>query len=192
MRQEGWLSLLLSPRRFAALIALVAVMGGGWILGARLAPAERTAGAAVSAQTGFSAPEIALPALNGGTVRLSEQRGKVVLLNLWASWCGPCRAEMPAIENVYVKYRDAGFVVLAANATYQDDELGAVQFARSLGLSFPILFDHSAVLNRDYRLRSLPTSYYIGRDGIIREIVIGGSTQAAIESRVKRLLAGGR
>jgi cytochrome c biogenesis protein CcmG, thiol:disulfide interchange protein DsbE len=191
MTHTGSLSLLLSPRRFATLILVVVVFGGCWMAGSLLSPDQPAAKAGPSAQVGFAAPEFALPSSTSATASLSAQSGKVVMINLWASWCPPCRAEMPAVQNVYVKYRDAGFVVLAVNVTNQDDESAALAFARSLGLTFPILFDRSGTASRDYRLNSLPTSYFVGRDGVIREIVIGGATQAAIESRVKRLLSGG-
>ena len=141
-------------------------------------------------QIGFAAPDFTLDTLDGETITLSELRGQPMLINLWASWCPPCRAEMPALDEVYRKYRDEGFVVLAVNTTYQDGEADAVTFAQNLGLTFPILFDRDGATSRRYRLQALPTSYFVGRDGIIRDIVLGGPmSEALIASKVGGLLA---
>ncbi|MGH2592125.1 MAG: TlpA disulfide reductase family protein, partial [Anaerolineae bacterium] len=128
--------------------------------------------------------------LDGKMVTLSELRGQAVLINLWASWCPPCRAEMPALDAVYRQYRNDGFVVLAVNTTYQDSEADARTFAQNLGLTFPILLDRDGATSRRYLLQALPTTYFVGRDGSIRDIVIGGPmSEALIASKVEGLLA---
>ena len=120
---------------------------------------------------------------------LSALRGKVVLVNVWASWCPPCRAEMAAFETVYRQYQDAGFVTLAVNSTFQDSEASAVTFAQGLGLTYPILLDTQGTVTQRYQVRALPTSFLIGRDGKIREVILGGSmNEATIASRIQTLL----
>ncbi|VAX12420.1 Thiol:disulfide oxidoreductase related to ResA [hydrothermal vent metagenome] len=110
------------------------------------------------------APNFTLPDLKLGTVRLSDYRGKLVLLNFWASFCAPCRREMPSLENLWQAYADKGLVVLALSA--DRDNLKQVEnFVSEGGYSFPILLDTAGEVRRNYEIRALPTSYLIGRDG---------------------------
>jgi cytochrome c biogenesis protein CcmG, thiol:disulfide interchange protein DsbE len=96
---------------------------------------------------------------------------------------------MPAIEKVYNEYRDEGFVVLAINMTYQDDPGRVPSFLQEYGLTFPILMDTQGMVGTDYQLRSLPSSYFIDREGIIREVVIGGPmAEALLRTRVEEIL----
>src|SRR5512143_627691 len=121
-------------------------------------------------QVGFTAPGFALDSLAGQPIALSALRGKAVVLNLWASWCPPCRAEMPALNAVYQKFRDQGLVVLGVNTTYQDDEPNARQAIQDWALTFPIVFDRAGVASRErYRVQAMPTTFFIGRDGVIRD-----------------------
>jgi thiol-disulfide isomerase/thioredoxin len=177
-------------RRFAATLLATLALGFGWAWLSR-APAAATTGGAPppSPREGFSAPDFALDGLGGQQVRLADLRGQVVVVNLWASWCLPCRAEMPALERAYQAYRDAGLVVLAVNATDQDDERLAAEFAGELGLTFPILLDRAGEASARYRLQALPSTYFIDRQGIIRSVVIGGPmSEALIRSKVEDLL----
>jgi cytochrome c biogenesis protein CcmG/thiol:disulfide interchange protein DsbE len=112
-----------------------------------------------------------------------------VLINIWTSWCPPCRAEMPALQQVYEAYRDQGFEILAVNATNQDSQQDAVGFAQELGLTFPILLDSTGEVSNLYQLRSLPTSFFVDSRGIIHEVVIGGPmSEALLRTRVQQLL----
>lgn len=184
--------LLLAARPFAVFLLIVIAMGVIYIVGSRLSLDEARAQQATDARLGFIAPDVALSDMTGQAVSLASYRGQAVLLNLWASWCDPCRDEMPAIERVYQRYRAEGFSVLAVNITYDDDEGDARAFVKQQGLSFPVLLDRDGRVSKAYRLVTLPTSYFIGRDGAIRDIAVGGLTEAMLEVRVKRLLAGGR
>jgi len=148
-----------------------------------------TGGLIPAPQKGFLAPEFNLSTLDGQSVKLSDLRGNIVLVNFWATWCPPCRAEMPAVEKVYNSYKDQGFVVLAVNSTVQDTFTNVAPFAQQFGLSFPILLDRTGDVSHLYMLRSLPTSFFVDRDGIIREVVIGGPmSEALLRSRVEQLL----
>lgn len=177
-------------RRYYPLFSiLVLLAGAGWIWVSRTSPATTTQGRIPAPRRGFLAPDFSLPTLSGETVTLSSLRGRPVLVNLWASWCQPCRAEMPAIQRVYAEYQDQGFVVLAVNATNQDS-LNAVQpFIEELGLTFPILIDADGVVSNLYELRALPTSYFVDGNGVIQDMVIGGPmSEALLRVRVQQLM----
>ena len=144
---------------------------------------------AVPAKVDYAAPDLILEDLDGNTVSLKDYLGSVVLVNLWATWCPPCRAEMPAIEKVYQEYKDQGFVVLAINMTYQDDPFEVVPFTEQYGLTFPILLEETGDVASAYQLNSLPSSFFINRDGIIDDIVIGGPmSEALLRTRIERIL----
>jgi cytochrome c biogenesis protein CcmG, thiol:disulfide interchange protein DsbE len=148
-----------------------------------------TSGTLAAPQQGFPAPDFELETTSGETIKLSDLRGQAVLVNLWATWCPPCRAEMQAIEKVYNEYKEQGFVVLAVNMTYQDDPRAVMPFVNEQGLTFPILLDETGGMANSYQLRSLPSSYFIGRDGIINEVVIGGPmAEALLRTRVEKIL----
>lgn len=113
-----------------------------------------------------------------------------MVVNLWTSWCPPCRAEMPAIENVYQANKERGLEVLAVNSTYQDSETSAAAFVQELGLTFPILLDRDGSVSNRYQLRALPTTYFIDRQGTIRSVVPGGPmSESLIQSKIADLLA---
>jgi peroxiredoxin len=167
-------------RRWWIFSLIVLALGAGWTWASRVPGSFAAAGAIPNPHRGFPAPDFTLEALDGAPVSLAGQRGQVVLVNLWASWCGPCRAEMPAIQQVYDANRTRGLQVLEVNSTVQDDEVSARGFARDLGLSLPILLDRDGEVGRRYQLRSLPTSFVIDRKGVIREVILGGPISAAV------------
>jgi thiol-disulfide isomerase/thioredoxin len=141
---------------------------------------------------GEPAPDFALEALDGGTIRLSSLQGKPVVLNFWATWCGPCRAEMPDIQRAY----DAAggeVVVLAINTEGTPTDTArrlSRDFRDELGLTFPVLIDSpdNDVFNQ-YRLRGLPDTFFIDRDGVVRDFVVGPLSHEALEEKLADLLA---
>ena len=148
-----------------------------------------SSGTVAAPQQGFLAPDFELNTTSGETVKLSDLHGQAVLVNLWATWCPPCRAEMQSIEKVYNEYKDQGFVVLAVNMTYQDDATRVSPFVNEQGLTFPIVLDETGDMAQTYQLRSLPSSFFINRDGIINEVVIGGPmAEALLRTRVEEIL----
>jgi len=110
-----------------------------------------------------SALDFEASTVTGETVRLSDYRGQVVMLNFWATWCPPCRAEMPAIQDAYEQHEDDGFVVLAINN--RETPIQIQPFANSYGLSFPIVLDMDARLAGKFAIRSFPTSIFLNTDG---------------------------
>ncbi len=165
------------------------LLGLFWIWYSAAPQNTTTAGKIPAPQAGFLAPDFTLTSLDGETITLSDLRGQVVVLNFWASWCPPCKAEMPAMQHTYQDFKDQGLVVLAVNSTAQDTLTAAQDFISQNGLTFPVPLDQSGEITRLYRVQSLPTSFFIGADGVIREVVIGGPmAEALLRSRVEKLL----
>ncbi len=135
------------------------------------------------------APDFTLPDFKQSTVRLSDYRGKLVLLNFWASFCAPCRREMPGLENLWQHYRSKGLVVLALSA--DRDNLKQVEtFIKEGKYNFPILLDTEGDVRKKYEIRALPTTYLIGRDGRFIGRVIGERKWGSVPSQqlIKSLL----
>lgn len=153
---------------------LLATLGLFLPAGARAQPpADRMVPASDLDFVGKPAGEISLPGLDGGTVRLSDHKGKVVLLNFWASWCGPCQREMPALDTFYQQHKGKGFVVLSINV--DRDAASARAFLKKLGkpMTFPIgVDDKSAVLGR-FAVDRMPTSFLVDPKGVIRRQIVG-------------------
>jgi len=148
-----------------------------------------TAGRIPAPQAGFLAPAWELPAQDGGTIALADWRGQAVIVNFWASWCGPCRLEMPAFQRVYEEYGDRGLTILAVNATWQDSRRAMQSFVEEHGLTFPVALDEEGRVSRLYRVSALPTTFFIGPDGVISKVVIGGPlAEATLRTEVERLL----
>ena len=168
---------------------LVLALGFAWIYISADRSGASTAGRIPAPQQGFLAPDFELKTTDGETIKLSDLRGQAVLVNLWATWCPPCRAEMQSIEKVYQEYKDRGFAVLAVNMTYQDDAQAIMPFVNEQRLTFPILLDETGKMANAYQLRSLPSSYFIRRDGTINEVVIGGPmSEALLRTRIQDIL----
>lgn len=140
---------------------------------------------------GFQAPGFNLQTINRSWVDLKDQRGKTIILNIWASWCSPCQAEMPALQRIYERYQGAKFEILAVNSTFQDDPTAAEKFALSKSLTFPILLDVEGTVTRLYQVKALPTTIFIRPDGVIHEIIIGGPlSEAVLASKIEEIQKG--
>lgn len=170
---------------------IILVLGGFWIWLSAVEPDSTTQGLIPAPKQGFLAPDFSLSSYGGDPVKLSELRGKPVLINFWASWCPPCRTEMPAIQNVYDDYKNQDFVVLAVNTTYQDNLGDAISFAQIRNLTFPILLDQDGGAANLYEIRALPTTFFIDADGIVKEVVVGGPmSETLLQIRSKQLVEG--
>ena len=178
----------INMRHIYGYLLLAFLLGGAWTWASRL-PSTAVANSAVlsAPRPNFAAPDFSLTTATGETQVLGAYKGKVVLVNFWATWCGPCRAEMPAIEDVYQAKRERGFVVLALDQ--QEDMTSIASFAQQLGLTFPLLLDMDAAVARRYHVGALPTTFFIDRKGVIRDMAIGGPmTRAAIDGKIETLL----
>lgn len=142
-----------------------------------------------TAGVGQPAPDFSLKTIDGKDFRLSSLKGKAVLINLWASWCPPCRYEMPAIQAAYQKYKDKGLMVLAINFTAQDNLQDAAAFVAEFGLTFPILLDETGDVSIGlYGVRGLPTSYFIDTGGVIQHIQVGAMLPEKLEGYLAAIL----
>lgn len=179
---------LSEKQRFILVSCLLLTLGLLWILAN---PAQSTSSGLLQApQNGFRAPDIALNNQDGSQFNLSDYHGQAVIVNFWATWCPPCRAEMPAMQQVYQEYQLQGLEILAVNSTSSDSLAAVTQFTTELGLTFPILLDEFGNTSQTYRVNALPTTFFINRDGIIEEIVYGGPmSEALLRTRVEKILS---
>src|SRR5215204_5532719 len=148
-----------TQRRIA--YSIILLLGLIWIFISADKAGISTSGEIPAPQRGFLAPDFELETPSGETVKLSDLRGQAVLVNLWATWCPPCRAEMQSIEKIYQEYKEQGFAVLAVNMTHQDDPLAVMPFVKEQRLTFPILLDETGGMANSYELRSVPSSFFI-------------------------------
>ena len=145
----------------AAILALV--FGIVWMQSSKYEPLT----------VGKVAPDFYLPDLEENDVRLSDFRGKVVFLNFWATWCKPCREEMPSMEVLYRNFKQDGLVVLAVSIDRVTTKQEIPPFVKSLSLTFPVLIDSWGQTDKRYKLMGVPETYIIDQQGILREKVIG-------------------
>jgi peroxiredoxin len=169
----------------AGVVIFVGLPGGGSVLfqsSANSTP-QTPAPAAV---VGAPAPDFTLKSLTGETFQLSSLRGEVVLLNFWATWCAPCEAEMPILEDRYQTFLGSGFRVLGVNA---DDEKTATieTFLKRVPVSFPILLDPGLTVSDLYRVRGLPTTYVIDREGVVRAVQAGYLSDGQLDRYLSEL-----
>jgi peroxiredoxin len=120
---------------------------------------------------GQPAPDFALRSLGGDNLRLSEHLGDVVLINFWATWCGPCRQEMPLLDDLYAKYKLAGLTVFGVNIDDTADR--AAEMAKTLKVSYPVLFDERKDVSRSYQIGAMPFTVLVDREGVIRYVSEG-------------------
>ncbi len=184
-------------RATAIVVALLFAVAAGWFVYARLAatPGGGTGQSAIDAILAASAdrfvaqpaPDFTLRDADGDYVSLSDLRGRVVLLNFWATWCVPCRAEMPELDRAARDYHDDGFRVLAVNVL--EDSTAIRKFGDELGLGLPLLVDQDGDVYRAYNVQGLPASFLVDRDGVIRDVHLGVVTRAYLDRKLSALLA---
>ena len=139
----------------------------------------------IAPEIGAQAPDFALRDLEGNEVRLSDYRGRTVLLTFWATWCGPCRLEMPTFEGRYQELKDEGFTVLGLNYDEPVEDVSA--FRDELGLSFPLLLDPGGSVQRLYRIRGYPSSIFVDPQGVVRIVHIGLITEGQLRDYLVEL-----
>jgi len=170
-------------------VVLAALLGAGWLVRDRFLPVE----------VGTRAPNFQARDMQGRPVALQDLRGQVVLLNIWATWCGPCLDEMPSMERLHQQLGPQGLRIVAVSVDAPQGQLGSLgrrggdvaAFARELGLTFTIWHDPSARIGRTYRTTGVPESFVIDRNGIIQKKVIGATEwdTGANPELLRRLLA---
>jgi len=142
----------------------------------------------IPVQVNYEAPTLTLTSLDGNEHSLADYHGQVVLVNLWATWCPPCKAEMPTLDAYYNEHLDEGFMIIAINDGDKKEDV--VTFVDNYGLSFQVWLDieHKASINA-FKTQSLPSSYVIDRDGVVRLLWIGEIEKDTLEKYVTPLLA---
>ena len=135
-------------------------------------------------QIGQSAPDFQLTSSQGNDYTLSDYQGHPVLLNFWATWCGPCVEEMPQLQRVFEANRASGLVVFAVSSEALDQ---IAEFGADHDLSFPLLVDEGGRISNQYRVSAFPTSYFIDAQGVIQDIVIGSMDRRGFESHLRPL-----
>ena len=123
---------------------------------------------AAAVEEPVQAGDFTLKSAAGSNIRLSEYRGQVVMLNFWASWCGPCRQEFPHLDNLQQKYSDLGFTVFGVNV--EQDRASADKVLRDIPVTFPILFDDENVVSEQYGVDAMPMTLLVDRDGRVRHL----------------------
>ena len=166
----------------------ILIISALWIVLTALSTKDVSKNIVEAPMEGFLAPDFELVTDNNDIVQLSQYRGQIVIVNFWASWCMPCRVEMPALQKVFEAYNDQGFQILAVNAP-DDNPIKATEFAVANSLTFPILFDTDGQVFRKYAVHALPTTLIIDSDGIIQKHLIGGPLpESLLEAEVIGLL----
>ncbi|TET67520.1 MAG: redoxin domain-containing protein [Dehalococcoidia bacterium] len=162
-------------------ITLVSVLTSGLVM-AGCSPSS-----AQGVEVGNLAPDFQLQNLDGQTVSLGNLQGKPVLINFWATWCPPCRSEMPYIQEVYEEWVNRGLVVLALNIGESSSKVE--EFMQNHNLSFIVLLDTKQDIAQRYNITGIPTTFFIDKDGIIQDKIIGAfQNKTQIENRLSKVI----
>ena len=161
-------------------VAVFLLVVGGYLL------AVRGSDQGISSQPGTEAAGFSGPTFTGDVISLADLRGQPVVVNFWASWCAPCRAEAPALERVWRAYGDQGVVVLGVDI--QDTEADARAFLDELRISYPNIRDERDEIARAYQVTSIPATFFIGRDGRVVSHWVGPISQQQLVARLDELL----
>jgi peroxiredoxin len=135
---------------------------------------------------GDEAPDFILENLNGDEVRLSDLKGKGVFLNFWASWCEPCKREMPLMDRYYQVMKDEGIEILAINIT--ESHLVVNSFINRLGVGFPVLLDSDRAVTQRYGVKGLPASFFVDKNGIVVDYFVGEMNESILRKRLNLIL----
>lgn len=175
-------------------LLLLLLLGSGFIWVTRVpngqvqapAPSTSSGGGASGRAPSATAPDFTLPAVAGESITLSTLKGEVVLINIWATWCAPCRAEMPEIQATYARYQAKGFTTLAVNLGEEPEVITA--FLQQRGLRFPVLLDRDGKVSEAYGAYVLPESFLLDRQGVIRAAYRGPIPRGVLTETVEQLL----
>jgi peroxiredoxin len=146
----------------------------------------RMMGQGAAPEVGDSAPSFALTTLAGEKSRLADLQGKAVVLNFWATWCEPCRREMPAMQTMYEKYKEQGLEIVAVNMA--ETEIAVSAFAQQYGFTFPIWMDKEQEAVQLYGIGPIPTTFFIDATGMIRQKATGSLELSQLEQYIRSIL----
>ncbi len=188
------------------ILVLVLIVGGLWYWDSRggggvsrggafgiveLAEAKNATGRSPAPEVGRAGPDFLLETPQGGTLRLSDLQGQPVLINFWATWCPPCRAEMPELVAAYETHQEHGLVIVGVDLQEPDSKV--LDFAADFGIVFPLVMDRSGEVGDAWRLggpiEGIPTSYFLDETGVVRAFFYGPMTEEILEDRLEKILA---
>jgi thiol-disulfide isomerase/thioredoxin len=163
-----------------ALPILFTLFGVIWIWHSRIPEDQQFNSVIRAPQEGFQSPKINLPVLDGADWKTEDYEGHPLVINFWASWCPPCKAEMPDFQQASYEYSETDLIVIAINATNQDSIDNVRNFLEREDLNLLVLLDTNGNTSRAFQVHSLPTTYFIHRDGTISRTIIGGPIPLAL------------
>jgi thiol-disulfide isomerase/thioredoxin len=143
-------------------------------------------GAPPAARLGGPAPDFTLQTPDGASVQLAHLKDRPVWINFWATWCGPCREEMPAMQELYEQYRERGLMIVAVNM--EEDAATVRRWMDSGGYTFTFVLDSDGQQVKRYNVKAAPTSYFVGRDGVIHDLKLGQISRAEMVAKLEKLL----
>ncbi|EXX84788.1 thiol-disulfide oxidoreductase [Paenibacillus darwinianus] len=169
-----------SKRKIVQIAILIGVLLlGGYAIGKTLFSSDGTP------QVGGKPPEFELAAMDGSVQKLSDYKGRPLVINFWGTFCPPCVKEMPEFQRQYVKWKGEGLEILAINLS--EDDITVTNFLKRFNLDYQILRDRDRQTEKAYGVRQYPTTFFVKPNGEIKEIFIGGMTEAAIDERITEL-----
>ncbi len=183
---------MIKSRKFQGV--LIVVLAVAWVfLLSRLLDQDRTSeglsqepSTSSTGWVGSQAPDFRLESVDGNLVSLKDFKGQAVLLNFWATWCIPCRTEMPELQHVYGERRGQGLVVLAVNVEESPGQV--TEYLEEMQLSLPVVLDRDGSVRESYRILGLPSSFFIGGDGVIKAVAFGALNRSALDRRIDSVL----
>jgi cytochrome c biogenesis protein CcmG, thiol:disulfide interchange protein DsbE len=140
----------------------------------------------MSPKAGYKAPNFELLDVKADTAKLKEYQGSPIVLNFWATWCGPCKEEMPLLEQTYIKHKDSGLVMLGMNNKEQSGTVST--YVSRGGYSWRMLLDYDGKIADIYRINAYPTTFFIDRNGYTRSIYVGGLTAEQLDKRIEKIM----
>ena len=175
-------------RNILVLVAITLIVVGMLTIAVKLS--HKPGSVSASAGVGSIAPDFALSTPDGKTIHLSDFRGKAVVLNFWATWCGPCKIEMPWFVDLQKKYESQGLQIVGVSMDMGDATKEEIQkFAKDLSVNYPILLGQEKTADAYGGIPAMPTTLYIDRDGVVRERVIGLKGRGEIEAAMLRIIS---
>jgi DsbE subfamily thiol:disulfide oxidoreductase len=179
----------LPVRLLPPLIAVVLVLVAVWVVAGSSLSLPQLGAPSSAPRAGARAPDFALTTADGKTVKLSDLRGKRVVLNFWATWCPPCRAETPDLDRIAHDLRDQGVEVVAVDQLESPDKVASFLSEVGIGTSPSIVpvFDSEGTVAESYRVTALPSTFLIDGDGVIRDVTLGPIAESTLRAKLERI-----
>ena len=179
--KKRWYIAMLLLIAFSALIAIL-VWG--------MLDKTSSTGESGATRIGKQAPAFEMPSFSGGLIKLSDYKGRPVIINFWASWCGPCRVEAPALQAIWEKFRTEDLVVIGVNLSRQDPQDNSMAFLTEFGITYPNGTDGNGFTTIDYGVGGIPVTFFVNRSGTIIRRFVGSLNEMQLHERAEELIRG--